>query len=101
MYKRQVLILGMGKDGHTASIFPNDSASDTALVSEEPFLNTNAPTHPTNRITCTLSLIKKAKHIFLLITGKEKLEIFNNKSLELPIHKVLAEREDLITFYAE
>ncbi|GAB5416699.1 MAG: 6-phosphogluconolactonase [Crocinitomicaceae bacterium] len=99
--RTDLIILGMGPDGHTASIFPDDSASESALEATTPFLNTNAPTHPTNRITCSLDFIRKAKNCALLITGTQKLEVLKNTSLQLPIHKVLDVCPNIQLFYSE
>lgn len=73
--KATVVLLGMGDDGHTASIFPNDPASELASKSTEILANTNAPNHPTNRITCTTHFLKKAKKTYLLITGESKKQV--------------------------
>jgi 6-phosphogluconolactonase len=72
-----VVLLGMGDDGHTASIFPNDEASENASISKELLSNTNGPKHPTNRITCTPFLLKKAKNTYLLFTGENKTHVLN------------------------
>ncbi len=99
--RTDLLILGMGPDGHTASIFPNDADSEIALKSAASFLNTHAPAHPTNRITCTLEFIREAKNIALLITGAQKLEVLQNTSLQLPIHKTLNACPNIQIFYSE
>lgn len=82
-----VTLLGMGPDGHTASIFPNDPASEIALQNNESIIfNTNAPTHPTQRITCAAHLLYRSKHLLLMLTGKEKLATFEQaEKLNLPI----------------
>ncbi len=99
--KLDVVVLGMGPDGHTASLFPNDPSSELVMSSGEISLfNTNAPNAPTRRITCSKNLILQAKHIYLLIFGEEKLEVLKNKKLNLPIHQLLMEREDIEIYYA-
>ncbi len=66
-----LILLGMGKDGHTASLFPGDRASqeDHRWV-----VAVNAPpnTQPRQRITLTLSVINKARQVFFLVSGDEK-----------------------------
>ena len=67
----------MGPDGHTASIFPNDTASDRANYNEDQLLsNTNAPAEPTQRITINGPALRRAKNLYLMITGAQKKLIF-------------------------
>lgn len=100
--RTDVVVLGMGTDGHTASLFPNDPNSQEILDSQEiDLFNTNAPGLPPRRITCSKAMLTKAKHIYLLIFGKEKLDILNNRFKALPIHILLRERNDIQIYYAE
>lgn len=99
--RTDVVVLGMGPDGHTASIFPHDDASNAALQTKKDFLNTTAPTAPQQRITCSLELLSKAQHIALIITGKQKLDVLENNTLQLPIHKALEKCPNINIFYSE
>ena len=81
-----VIILGMGEDGHTASLFPNDSDSNKAMDSVQNIFFTNSPTNPTRRITCTPKLLLSSKNIFLMLTGENKKEVlFSAAKNKLPI----------------
>lgn len=96
-----LIVLGMGKDGHFASIFPNDKLSIMSINKDDYFFSTKAPSYPVDRISCSLNLLMKSTKIILLITGKEKLEILSDTKQDLPIHKLLKKRQDTITLYLE
>ena len=75
-----VLILGMGDDGHTASLFPNSPNLAQALDTHNarrcwPML---APTVPHQRLSMSLSLLASAKHTVLSIQGQAKLNTLND-----------------------
>lgn len=63
------IYLGMGGDGHTASLFPNHSLLESKKLVD--FI-TNSPKPPPFRITLTLPLICNAKNIIFVVTGKAK-----------------------------
>lgn len=64
-----LVLLGMGADGHTASLFPSTPDLDGGgrLV-----IATESPKPPTNRITLTLPAINNARHVLFLVSGEEK-----------------------------
>jgi 6-phosphogluconolactonase len=82
-----ICLLGMGPDGHTASIFPNDDASQNANSNKSTLLsNTNAPTEPNLRITFNGPVLRRTKHLYLMITGAQKKAIFEaSEQQQLPI----------------
>ena len=72
-----IVLLGMGDDGHTASIFPNDPMSEQAIKDENAGIcYTNSPNHPINRITCNRSMLISSSYLFLYFTGVKKLDKF-------------------------
>ena len=89
----ELAILGMGLDGHFASIFPEMSNLEKALTSlgSIEMVDDGFPEVP--RISMTLNEIDKAKEIILLISGQEKLDLLLNLTTDsnLPI-KYLIER---------
>jgi 6-phosphogluconolactonase len=102
MERTDFVLLGMGKDGHFASLFPNDSASELDLRSESVKIHcTTAPDFPTERITCSKGMLKQAKEVILMITGTEKETILNdNKETGLPVGYLQREFGQLNVFYA-
>jgi 6-phosphogluconolactonase len=65
------LILGMGDDGHTASLFPGTKAleeKDRLVVAN------HVPQKDTYRMTFTFPYINAAKHIVIYVVGKKKHE---------------------------
>jgi 6-phosphogluconolactonase len=84
-----LIILGIGNDGHTASIFPNNRVMKVKerLVSE---VYLNDQMH--HRVTLTLPTLNQAKNIIFLATGKTKAPvmkmIFEQKDLQLPLSQI-------------
>ncbi len=64
-----LILLGMGGDGHTASIFPNQM---NLLSSEEICAIAYHPETGQARITLTGNVINNAKQVFFLVTGEDK-----------------------------
>lgn len=64
-----VALLGMGDDGHIASIF---SVAD--LMAEGPVIVTKSPTPPATRVSLSLGVLNQARAIVFLITGAGKAE---------------------------
>jgi len=64
-----LLLMGMGVDGHTASLFRGSSAIEE---NERRFLAVTAPLPPTGRITITTPGITSARSVLVLVTGPAK-----------------------------
>lgn len=65
-----VALLGMGPEGHTASLFPGSAALGSLALAE----GVDAPAVPRERITLTPRGLQGAQRIFLLVTGEQKRE---------------------------
>lgn len=66
-----LVLLGMGADGHTASLFPNrlDLLASTRVC--------ESVTHPESgqsRVSITMQVINQARHVAFLVTGADKAE---------------------------
>ncbi len=91
-----VLVLGMGEDGHTASLFPDSPNLAQALDPEgsRRCLPMQAPTEPRERLTLTAPMLLAARHQLLVISGTAKVEtlrraIAGNDVREMPIRAFL------------
>jgi 6-phosphogluconolactonase len=61
--------LGLGADGHTASLVPGDPV---LYIQDADVATTTSPYQGRRRMTLTFPLINRARHILWLVTGREK-----------------------------
>ena len=101
-----VLILGMGGDAHTASLFPCCAQIDAGLdlKSGNTFIAIEPTTAPHQRMSYTLPALVSAKNIFLHLTGAEKLSVLEHalsvaNAAEKPI-KAVVENADVNLVWA-
>ncbi|WP_144983014.1 6-phosphogluconolactonase [Halomonas sp. C22] len=73
-----VVILGMGGDGHTASLFPDSQELGLALSTDEPLVAVRTPSQPQPRITFSADRLHQAKRHILHITGDDKRAVLAN-----------------------
>jgi len=73
-----VIILGMGEDGHTASLFPCCKELTQAMDpnNQQKCIVTKPKNAPYERISLTFSTISKAKNLILHLRGSSKLQTF-------------------------
>ena len=64
-----ILLLGMGGDGHTASLFPGSSALKER---DRRVVDARSPVAPHQRISLTVRAINESQSDCLLVTGREK-----------------------------
>jgi len=109
LFPCDVLILGMGDDGHTASLFPNKEELKDALdLSNESYCISMTPNDaPHTRMSLTLSAILKAQNLYLHIQGKNKIKVYEKAiheqdSMKSPIAAVLKnDIKDIKVYYNE
>ena len=90
-----VVVLGMGEDGHTASLFPDAPELQTALSDPKPgYLVTHPPTAPHVRVTLNLAALLAAERTFLAVAGEVKGKVLDRAregpTPALPVSMVLA-----------
>lgn len=72
--KLDLVHLGIGTDGHTASLVPNDPVLE---IKDQGVAVTNTEYQGRKRMTLTYPLINQAEKILWVITGAEKAEMLN------------------------
>ena len=68
-----LILLGMGEDGHIASLFPENLSSDQGR--EESCYDVVASKPPPDRITLSFPVLEAAKEVWLVISGDGKAEV--------------------------
>ena len=101
--KFNLILLGLGSDGHTASLFPNDVSIDCETWTA---IGTQPETHQT-RITLSYKLINHAEEIIFIVTGDSKEEVVNNlfndkhKAMRYPAFYIQPKNKNLIWYMDE
>lgn len=92
-----VVILGMGEDGHTASLFPETSGLEEALRVDNPHscaAITPPPYAPHARMTQTLNALLNTRRLVLHITGAKKRTLYEEAQkpgscITLPVRAIV------------
>jgi 6-phosphogluconolactonase len=71
-YRHDLMLLGMGDDGHTASLFPGTSALDEQV---RRVVANYVPQLKAWRLTMTLRLLNQSRHVLFLVSGKKNPEL--------------------------
>lgn len=101
-----VLVLGLGGDGHTASLFPGAKklAAATAMDSGRTCMALTPLTAPHERMSLTLPVILDSRQLFLHITGPEKKDVLkralgDGPLEDMPIRFVLRQQLTPLSVY--
>lgn len=87
-----LVIIGVGPDGHVASLFPNEIYQNEK---RKAFAITNSPKPPAERITFSLNVINSADEIWVVASGDSKrdaIEGFMDGDMNLPVSHLNATR---------
>jgi len=91
-------LVGMGGDGHFASLFPDadDLEAGLALDNTQLYIPIHTAASPHPRISMTLAALLRSERILLLFFGDDKYEVYEQAkagSTELPVSHLL--RQDI------
>ena len=64
-----LVMLGIGPDGHVASLFPGHDHVDALVVAEA-----DSPKPPPQRLSLSMGLIRRASRVWFVAAGEEKAE---------------------------
>ncbi|MDF7670302.1 6-phosphogluconolactonase [Orbaceae bacterium ESL0721] len=99
-----IVILGMGEDGHTASLFPNaeNLANGLDMHSGKKVVGMTPLDAPFDRMTLTLPMILDSENIYLHLVGKSKKEVLKQAEqgdniTMMPIRAVLKQDKVKVT----
>lgn len=78
-------LLGVGEDGHVASLFPQNFLKDSNDLKSVIKIN-NSPKPPAHRISLSYKKLEMSLEIIFLILGDEKSYLLNNTSRDIPLN---------------
>ncbi len=81
-----IVLLGMGEDGHTASLFPGHQHNVSELVHAV----YNSPKPPSDRVSLSAKVLSEAREVLFLISGAGKQQAFKQwqQGADLPVAQI-------------
>jgi len=96
-------ILGIGSDGHIASLFPEDEWENKESMTD--FLIVKPASQPETRISLSFSALCRAQDVVFLVTGTSKKDILEevimNTKSKLPAAKLIRSRQTFFSVTAD
>ncbi|HEY1724422.1 MAG TPA: 6-phosphogluconolactonase [Steroidobacteraceae bacterium] len=100
------VVLGMGTDGHTASLFPKSPGLAKALDGRQApaCVAMIAPVEPNARLSLNLSALLNARHVALLLIGSDKWNTYDQARKagpveQMPVRALLRQQQVPVTVY--
>nr|ART37493.1 E265 [uncultured bacterium] len=100
------VVLGMGEDGHTASLFPGAAGLAAALdpAGTAPLAAINPPAAPHSRLSLTIAALLGSRHIHLPLAGAAKRAVYAQAMadcdpLRLPVAAIVCQSAVPVTAY--
>lgn len=93
-----LVVLGMGEDGHFASLFPDDPASSAGLspATTPGCVAVQAPAEPRERLSLNLCALLQCRRLALLVTGEHKWSLLEQQqqggASPLPVRTLLRQQ---------
>ncbi|WP_279244075.1 6-phosphogluconolactonase [Candidatus Litorirhabdus singularis] len=99
-----ITLLGMGNDGHTASLFPDAPELKSALNGDQPVYTMTPPSQPEARETFGLQTLCASQQLVLHIEGEEKYRVLqeamnDSATTSLPIRTLIEAAHSHITIF--
>jgi 6-phosphogluconolactonase len=95
-----LVLLGLGEDGHTASLFPGgelgtDPASPAVLPVHD------APKPPPDRVSMSASRLSRSRHVWFIVTGESKSQALQQWRRGMPVPAALIAPAQAVVVYTD